>query len=43
MEDVICVTAKSTKWFETPEEARAYAIKLLKAGLTFIKIYEDKK
>jgi len=36
--DQTAVKANSTKYFNTQEEAREYAIKLLEAGLTFITI-----
>lgn len=35
------VKADSTKYFDDQNEAREYAIKLLEAGLTFIKITEE--
>lgn len=34
----VAVIAESTRYFESQEEARAYAIKLLEAGLTFLEI-----
>jgi len=37
----IIVKADSQKYFDDQEKARKYAIKLLEAGLTYLKIEDD--